>query len=373
MKIYYWIDTAEWSGAEKYLETLALDRLKRGDAVTLVLPRGFGLGHVVSRFEDRGVAVRKVEMRLYKRMASFLQALRLLLCERPDVNHFVLCFPNLCQLAALTSVALRIPTYITEQAVPPHRYGGPWAGRLKALIGRLCAKTICVSGSNRDDLIRFFKIPASKVTVIPNGVEVARFAPLPAQSGPARRSRLNLDAKLLVGVVSRIDERKGSDLFPLIAHRILTANADTHIIWAGEGIRRAKMARAVRRYGDEQRVRFLGHIDWVPEFMALVDLVMLPSRYEGLPFAVVEAMAAAKTVVAFDVSGNRDVIEDGITGYLIPPFDCRQFADRVLELLSQPGRRKDMGRAGYRRVSEKFSQRSMLIAVDQIYRKSAFQ
>jgi glycosyltransferase involved in cell wall biosynthesis len=189
--------------------------------------------------------------------------------------------------------------------------------------------------------------------VIPNGVDVDRF-PV-AVDRPAVIAALGLPAgaRLLI-VVAKLYRQKGH----AVLLRALTASdlpADLHVILLGEGPERAALTAEVARIGMSDRVHFLGDRPDVPALLASSDLFVLPSLWEGLPMALLEAMASMLPVVATDVAGSRQVVVDGESGLLVPPGDAGALASAIRLLLADPVLAGTMGTAARERVVSSFS------------------
>jgi glycosyltransferase involved in cell wall biosynthesis len=127
----------------------------------------------------------------------------------------------------------------------------------------------------------------------------------------------------------------------------------------------------VREIDIGDQVHFLGHREDVPEILNLVDLVVLPSAYEGLPNVLLEAMAAGKPVVACKVSGVDEVVVHGRTGLLVPVKNPLELARAIRDLLDDPVKRTSMGQAGRERVLLEFSLDRMINQYDTLYRSLA--
>jgi glycosyltransferase involved in cell wall biosynthesis len=119
--------------------------------------------------------------------------------------------------------------------------------------------------------------------------------------------------------------------------------------------------------GLSAQVRFLGWRDDVAAIMAITDVSVLASMYEGLPYTLLEAMAAARPVVATDVAGSLEVVEEGQTGFLVPPRDAAALADRIGRLLGDDRLRREMGQAGRNRLEKHFLIEVMVRQVEAVY------
>src|ERR1051325_9816853 len=134
-----------------------------------------------------------------------------------------------------------------------------------------------------------------------------------------------------------------------------------------EGPDRTKLEDQVQRLKLENRVLFLGFQNNVRDWLNACDVCVLPSLYEGLPIAILEAMSASKPVIATNIAGNREAVTDGVTGCLVPSQDSHSLALAIRSLLADPDLRERMGQAGRKIVLEKFSEKEMVRQVTEVY------
>lgn len=195
-------------------------------------------------------------------------------------------------------------------------------------------------------------IPASRVAVVRNGIEVERY-----ESGDrvATRAALGVAGGApLILVPARLHPAKGHrDLFAALTD-IRRVHPEVRVLFAGDGPERAALEALARTTPSAGTVRFLGHREDLPDLLAAADLVVLPSRAEGLPAALLEALAAGRAVVATAVGGVPEAVTDGVQGRLVPPGDPTRLAAAVLELLASPAQRAALAAAGRARVGREF-------------------
>jgi glycosyltransferase involved in cell wall biosynthesis len=136
---------------------------------------------------------------------------------------------------------------------------------------------------------------------------------------------------------------------------VVSSYPDTHFLFIGDGGLRDELQRQAQQAGLSENIHFLGIRDDVPDLLAAVDLFVLPSLWEGLSVALLEAMAAGKPIVATAVSGTTQAMIPGETGLVVPPRDSRALADAIIQLLSNPAQAQMMGRAAKQHVTVNFS------------------
>jgi len=199
-------------------------------------------------------------------------------------------------------------------------------------------------------------VPADKIVVIPNGVDTRRYRQSARRE--TTRAQLGLSAgERVVAVVATFKTQKGHRYLIEAARTLANEFPNARYLLIGDGELRSDIERQIAAAGLEAPFRLLGTRSDVPELLAAADLFVLPSLWEGLPMALIEAMAAGLPVVATDVSGTRGVMLDGETGLLAPPGDAAALARAIAALLAEPERAARMGAAGRRRVERHFSAR----------------
>ncbi len=144
-------------------------------------------------------------------------------------------------------------------------------------------------------------------------------------------------------------------------------HSDLVVVVAGDGPLREDLVKRAQRSAAD--VRFMGWVDDLPRLYASLDVVVLTSRNEGTPVALIEASAAGRPVVATDVGGVSDVVRDGYTGILVPPMDVAAVSAALDDLLRNPNRARTMGLAGRHWVRERFSRARMVEDVCALYRE----
>ena len=190
-----------------------------------------------------------------------------------------------------------------------------------------------------------------KVRVIHSGIDPAPFQRrVEARAGSEEK---------VIGTVAVLEERKGHR-FLLEAAALLKAQGRrvTYRI-AGEGSQREALQTMVRELGLQEEVVFLGFVSDIPQFLSSVDIFVLPSVYEGLGIAILEAMAAGKPVVASRTGGIPELVTDQVTGLLVPPKDPPALARAIAQLLSQKGLLQLMGDKGRAEVLDHFTMEQM--------------
>jgi len=239
-----------------------------------------------------------------------------------------------------------------------------WFLRLDAWLvnSRLVDKMVAVSEQTRQFCIEVQGMLPQKVGVIPNGINLAEFdrTRWSAQDLDDLRSSLQVPKEVPVLVtVARLHPKKGYAFLIQAASQILAICPDVVFMVIGDGEDRGNIEYLIQQSALSPHFRMLGSRADVPQLLALSDLFVLPSLYEGLPNVILEAMAAKLAVVATDVGGTREVVVHMETGLLVPKADATALAQAILLLLSNEALRQEMGLRGYARVQSQFPEHVM--------------
>jgi L-malate glycosyltransferase len=227
---------------------------------------------------------------------------------------------------------------------------------------------VAISPAVGDYLVSTTGIARNKVTVIPNGV----FSPTESSVPRAElREAFGLRAaSFVVGTVCRLDDdthKRVSDL--LRAMFLLNDLGNLELLIVGDGRQRQEFERLSAELGLEQRVRFAGYCDDVGSAYAVMDLFALASAREGFGLVVAEAMLAGLPVVATNVGGIRDIVDDGKTGILVPPFEPPELARAIRRLYESAALRLAMANAGTERARERFGAERYARDVSELYQR----
>ncbi len=308
------------------------------------LPLGPVPSFPLTSFYDRNAAVQML------RLARFLKA------EAVDVLHTHDFYTNV--FGTLTAAVAGVPVRVASM-----RETGGMRSRTQLRVQRLAyslASAVCAnSEAVRAELLRQ-QVPAAKIAVIYNGIDTARVAPAGDTSRAASLARLGLPAALaaarFVTIVANMrHEVKDYPTFLRAARRARAAVPAAAFLLVGEGELTASLRRLADELGIADCTFFLGRRESVADPLHLADACVLSSSNEGFSNSILEYMAAGRPVVATDVGGAREAIEEGVTGSIVPPGDDEMMGERLVTLLREQDRASRMGEAGRRRVEQHFS------------------
>jgi glycosyltransferase involved in cell wall biosynthesis len=243
----------------------------------------------------------------------------------------------------------------------------PLLGPIYGANARLADRLIAVSEEVRDFSLEAMRLSPAQVVAIRNGVPIERFVGNEA-AGRALRAELGIAADApLCGVVARLSPQKDHRNFLRAAAQVHAALPNARFLIVGDGELRAELEALARELGLGAAVIFAGIRSDVPAVLAALDLLVFSSAWEGLPVALLEAMASSRAVVSTAVGGVPGVLVDGSTGLLAPPGEPAALAAAMAALLGDAERRAAMGRAGHARVVANYSIQAMVKATIDLY------
>jgi glycosyltransferase involved in cell wall biosynthesis len=273
---------------------------------------------------------------------------RLLRSLRPDVVHVTDVWPRALVAAWLARAPRTLVTHHTPEL--PRRDN--LAGRAWWRAGWWTRpEVVYTSEADRE---RDGRRPSH---VIPLGIDLERFGRPPARP----------DGDPVIGTVGRLSEQKGHRHLVEAAPAILARHPTARFVIVGDGELRGPLERTARAAGVAERFTFTGARDDVPDLLASFHVFVLPSLFEGLCLAVLEAQAAGVPVVATPVGGVRETVVDGETGAVVPVGDAAALAGAVSRLLDAPARALKLAEEARRRVGERFSEGRMVTETLALY------
>ncbi|MFH0810731.1 MAG: glycosyltransferase family 4 protein [Pseudomonadota bacterium] len=348
-----------WGGAESMALNLAAALAAEGAAVMALT---FNHGLTSRRLEQAGIETRVVaETAGFAAMAT--RAARLLRGRGVGVLHSHGYKENL--LAAAVAPLLHRPRLVStvhglSETLPA--LGRWWPALKRSLVEGLnyavlarCFTTVAVSGAVRRALLERHRLPAGRVELIFNGI------PLPDEAPPGE------DLAPAVGSVGRLYPVKNFLLFLEVAALVCSRRPEVRFRLLGDGPQRPQLEEFIRRRGLEGRVEMLGFQPDPAPFYRTLSLYLNTSLHEGMPLAVLEAMARGLPVVAPNVGGLPELIENGVDGLLARPLHAEDMADNCLKLLGDAALRRRLGQAARAKVERRFSAGAMAQEYRRLY------
>ncbi|MEE3372381.1 MAG: glycosyltransferase [Planctomycetota bacterium] len=356
--ILHIIPTLDRGGAEKQLSLLAT-RLPRDrfDVHVALLTRS---GPLREELQNQRVPVIEINKKWKLDPGAYWRLRREIARLRPALVHTWLFAAN--SYGRQAAIACRVPRIVAGE-----RCVDQWKDWHELALDRHLARRTDRIVTNSQGVCDFYArhgVPAEKFRVIPNGVDVrsGSSAPDPARCRhDLREFGVPETARLVVAIGRLWPQKRYKDLI-WAAHLLQAARGDTHLLILGEGPQRWRLERYTRQLGATDYVHFLGQRNDVQRLLPVCDCLWLGSGYEGQSNAILEGMANGLPVVATDIPGNRELVVDQETGFLVAVGDRAGFARWTQALLADRPLADRLGKAGQQRVRTEFS-------VDQMVRR----
>ena len=341
-----------FGGAETQMIRLATELKSAGWTVTVVCllaPSAYA-----GVLEKAGIPVISLDMpRGVPDPRGLLRLARQIRRLKPDVLHTHLVHANL--LGRMTRLIAPVPVLIStvHNLQEVSEKGGPtWhKERLYRITDWLADRTTIIAQSAFERYVRVGAVPRSKLEMIPNGVDTRRFQPS-AGLREKMRAELELGSDFVWLTVGRLVEQKD---YPNLLRAVrMLVSENWRLLFVGEGTLRDSLSALAAELGVSNRVRFVPAREDVVALYSAADAFVLSSAWEGMSAALQEALAMALPCVVTDVGANRDLVCDGVTGYVVPPGDSGHLARAMENLMTAPAFRR-----------EQFSQSARDFAVSQ--------
>lgn len=251
-----------------------------------------------------------------------------------------------------------------------HAYEGFWRRKtfifLERLAARWCDGMIAISAALVDWAKREKIACRGEIVKIYSGIETDKFFSL--SENKTKRAGLGIkDEDLVLGEVAKLWDGKGQEIILRILPGLLREIPSLKVVFVGEGELESGLKKLAGELKVEDNVIFTGFRSDIAELTSIFDIACLPSLWEGMGRSVLEAMACGKPVVASRVGGIVDLVEDGVTGFLVPPADAKALAGAIIKLLKDKQLREKMGQEARRIIDEKFSARTMARRIQDVY------
>jgi len=358
------IESSGVGGAEQVVFDLCDHLRNAGHHVCVVTLES---GWLTQKLSEIGVEFIVIENKKSIDTQFFMELVRIIREKNIDLIHSHEFLMNMYGTAA--SMVTRCPIIATIHG--KGYYIGKWRRRaVYRLVGRCAFRIVAVSENLKKFLIEKIKLVPSDISVICNGVDVDRFFPC----GEEKSSRLKHEFGLqgvVIGAIGNLYPVKGHIHLIRAARLIVDEFDGANFIVIGKKTDYSNILQAeVKRLRLTDRFRFLGFRDDIPQLMHLIDIFVLPSNEETFSIATLEALASSKPVVATRCGGPESIITDGKHGFLVPPGNPEQLAEKILELIRNPSLRRALGEKGLMLVREKFTTEVMFDQYKCLYEEA---
>jgi glycosyltransferase involved in cell wall biosynthesis len=239
--------------------------------------------------------------------------------------------------------------------------------------GKYVTQYIAVSKALEHRLVKERGIPADKVSVIYNGVELDRYDPNLYDSEGVRRSLDITDDYPIIGTIGRLVYQKGLSYFLKAAELVYSVKKQVRFVIIGHGPEETNLKHLAESLGISHVCMFPGLRFDIARLLSTFDVFVLPSVLEGLPRTIIEAMAMKRPIVATNIDGVREQLRDNITGLLVPPADPKALAVAILNILDDQNKAEHLGSEARKDAQRLFDLKNTLARVERIYEKVLHQ
>ena len=378
-KVLYIVTKSVWGGAQRYVYDLATSLPK--DKFEAVVAAG-GNGPLFEMLGREGIRTIQIpafrrDINPLKECAAFFQLFKVYASERPDIIHL-----NSSKAGGLGALAAFIYKFLPPTTYHPlpkviftvHGWGflenRAWiTKKIILFISRLSSlfqdKVILLDRVDFAAAEKF--IPARKLVLIPNGIkEIDFLARADARALLAQKIEHPIaQDTVLIGTIAELTKNKG--LRYLIDAISLIPDSLFLLLIIGDGEDRSRLEKQIADAKLQDHVSLAGFISHANQYLKALDVFVLPSLKEGLPYVIMEAMAAGLPVIATNVGGMPDMIADGDVGILVPPKDSQALAKAIETLAANPEKRMALGMRAQETIKTKFAFHDMLNRTIQLY------
>jgi len=293
---------------------------------------------------------------------AFVRLIRLIHRAKPVIIHSFLFQANI--LGRFAATIYRVPVNISSLRVMEMEHASH--APIDRLSSFLVTRYSAVCQAVKDHAVRLLDIPREKICTIYNGIDPRSYED---QDGSSLRRQLGIEnSRKVIGAVGRLCRQKGMDVLIRALPELVHAFPGLKCIITGDGPQRKILEALAEGLELGDSVVFVGERSDIPQIMAALDVFVLPSRWEGMPNAVMEAMAAARPVIATAVGGCPELIEPGRNGILVPPEDHKALAQAITKILQDSHRAREMGKAGRQKISQTFTINTMVRENQDMYK-----
>lgn len=213
---------------------------------------------------------------------------------------------------------------------------------------------VCPSEEVKKELIEY-KFPEKRMEKIPNGVDIKKFSPVNKNIKEKLKGFLNLPGNKIATFAGRLELGKGLEILLSAWQKIISLYPDAHLSILGKGSLKSILQNKARELHIDKQVTFKGEVENVDEYFKASDIFILPSFAEGLSNALLEAMACGLPIVATNIGGTKEVIENDVNGILVEPKNPEELAQAISSLIRDEKRAQRLGRNAQKTVKESYS------------------
>ncbi len=350
-------------GAERMAYCIAKGLDKKRFNITVCSLKRFS-SPILKEMEENDVKVYFIKNKKKLSMSFYNDLLSVIRTVKPDIIHTHNFYPNM--------YGRLLGKMMPRAKIAIHEHGTAYLKTRKerfidkCLIG-FTDMVLAVSMSVVNSLVDIEGIPPSKITLLPNGVDLNEFNPANIHTNDIKKSLGIPSSSKIVGMVARLHKHKDHETLLYAMSDIIKNEPETTLVLVGDGPEKKKLQKLSEKLTISKNVIFTGYRKDVPELTSLFDIAVLSSKTEGFGISLLEAMAMEKPVVATSTGGTVDIVADGVNGFLVPPCDTASLKETIIKILKDESLARRFGLMGRRIVEEKFSMDKTIQNLEYIY------
>lgn len=368
-RVFHIITTSRWGGAQKVCYDLAVGLTKKGFLVDVACAPG---GLLVEKLKEKQIHVFSIPS-LKEKPSPFYDLKTIwVLYKLIRKNKYQIVHCHSTKAGILGRISAKLAgtpkIFFTVHGWSFYRWQKKKGIKYKFLtkffvfleriVAKITDKIICVSENDKKEGLKNKITSPEKITIIRNGIEFK----IKTQIGkPTDR--------IIIGNIARLTYQKRPDLFLRIAKEIIKEKKGVKFVWVGGGEWLDKFQKFVREHHLEKNIIATGdkRPEEIQQYLVDFDIFILTSEWEGLPISIIEAMFAQKPIVAFDVGGLREMIQNKINGFLVPFGDLKKYKEKLKLLIQDKKRRREMGRQSFYFAQSQFGLQRMIKEYEKLY------
>lgn len=345
-----------WGGGEKWHFTTAKEFKHKGYEVIMVTNSSSVLRRKATEHRLNVYSFRISNL-------SFINPLKILVMaaffKAKKVDSIILNLPADLKIAGMAAKLAGVKNIIYRRGMP-HPLRNTWLNRF--LFTKILTHVVVNSQEIGRSLSQGNEswFPKNKMVLVYNGVESN--LPLPvAQKFYERKSD-----EVIIGNAGRLTSQKGQKHLIEMATILKKQGLKFILLIAGEGELKADLQNQIQAANLDQEVKLVGHIEDMASFMNSLDVFVFPSHFEGSANTLIETLHFGIPTIAFDISSNPEIIQNGINGFLVKPFEANELANKVQEIINSPQLKEELIKNGKQTVLEKFDSQKNLMKLEEI-------
>ncbi len=365
-KLFYYSDSEELGGAERYLLDLIKNIDRQKYKITFILPKSKSSSLITFALRDVNVHV-LCRIELWIKMPAILRS------AKPDIIHLNMHVPFSCYWAIIFSKLLKVPFIVTtvhSTVLPTSRF---WPLKLvKSILSYFLLpfidRFICVSNASKNEFQANYKISGDKISVIYNGIDPNDVIVYPTDKIKLFRKEFGISEKtFVVGTITRLVKDKGVDILLKAFAEFSKDCLDSICLICGDGSEMNKLKKLAKSLGIENKVIFAGYVENIWQYLSLMDVFVFPSLHETFGLSVLEAIAAGKIVIATNVGGIPEVLNDIDSSFLFPIGQVSELSQKIKIVWENLTVFTEKAKKNAEKIFKSFDKRNVYRKIEEIY------